>query len=102
MKDHVHGFFGLKPSIAVSKVMQIVKAKSSKWVNESGKMRTRFEWQASYGCFSYNHSHIDRVYKYIHNQETHHKKLSFQEEYLQLLQRFGIDYDERFVFDKPI
>ena len=102
MDDHVHCFLGLKPSTAVSDVMQSIKAKSSKWVNESGKLRDRFEWQTGYGCFSYSRSHIDRVFRYIQNQEKHHKKLSFREEYLQFLQKFGVDYDERYIFSDPM
>jgi len=94
-------FLGLKPSVAVSDVMKSVKAKSSKWINESGKLAHRFEWQTGYGCFSYSHSHINRVFRYIQNQEKHHKIMSFREEYLQLLQKFDIDYDERYVFSVP-
>ena len=101
MEDHVHCFLGLKPSLAISGLMQSVKAKSSKWVNESGKLTHRFEWQAGYGCFSYSHSHINRVFRYIQNQEKHHKTMSFREEYLQLLQKFSIDYDGKYIFSAP-
>jgi len=101
MEDHVHCFLGLKPSLAISGLMQSVKAKSSKWVNESGKLTHRFEWQAGYGCFSYSHSHINRVFRYIQNQEKHHKTISFREEYLQLLQKFSIDYDGKYIFSAP-
>ena len=68
VEDHVHCFFGLKPPIDVSKVMQIAKAKSSKWVNESGLLQCRFEWQEGFGAFSYSQSHIDAVFHYIENQ----------------------------------
>jgi len=100
-KDHVHCFLGLKPSVPISTLMQSVKAKSSKWVNETRNLSHHFQWQSGYGCFSYSHSHINRVYQYISNQEAHHKKRSFQEEYLQLLQKFDIDYDEQFIFYDP-
>ena len=92
VENHVHCFFGLKPSISVSEVMQIAKAKSSKWVNENGLLKHRFEWQKGFGCFSYSRSHIDAVYKYIQNQEEHHKKQTFIEEYIEMLQKHGIRY----------
>lgn len=100
-EDHVHCFLGQKPAISVSDVMKSIKAKSSKWINESGKLDHRFEWQSGYGCFSYSRSQVERVYRYIRNQEQRHKKLSFREEYLQLLQKFGIDYNEQFTFAEP-
>ena len=96
--DHMHCFFGLKPSLSISDVMKSVKAKSSKWVNESGLLRHRFEWQTGYGCFSYSRSHIDAVIQYIRNQENHHQKMSFRDEYIKLLKTSGISYDEKFVF----
>jgi len=101
VEDHVHCFLGLKPTIPVSDLMKSVKAKSSKWINENGLCNHRFEWQAGFGCFSYSHSHIDRVYRYVKNQEEHHKKMSFLDEYKKLLESFGIDYDERYIFHKP-
>lgn len=97
--DHVHCFFGLPPSLSVSEVMQAAKAKSSKWVNESRLLPHRFEWQRGFGAFSYSRSHIDRVYHYIRNQEAHHRKQTFRDEYLELLQRFGVDYDARYIFE---
>ncbi len=101
VEDHVHCFLGLKPAISVSDLMQSVKAKSSKWVNENGLCNHRFEWQSGYGCFSYSHSHIDRVFRYVRNQEEHHKKVSFLDEYKKLLESFGLDYDERYIFHEP-
>lgn len=98
VEDHVHCFFGLKPSLNVSDVMKSVKAKSSKWLNETGHLKNNFEWQSGFGVFSYSKSHIDNVYKYIQNQEEHHKKQIFREEYLQFLKEYEIDYDERYVF----
>jgi len=100
MEDHMHCFFGLKPSISVSDVMKSVKAKSSKWINEKGFLINRFEWQKGFGCFSYSHSHVDAVYHYIKNQEKHHQRLSFREEYINMLEKFGIDYDERYIFEE--
>jgi len=98
VEDHVHCFFAIKPSIAVSSVMQSAKAKSSKWINENRLLPHRFEWQEGFGCFTYSKSQIDAVYKYVQNQEEHHKKQTFREEYMTMLVKFGIDFDERFIF----
>lgn len=100
--DHVHCFFGLHPADSVSKLMQTVKAKSSKWLNETGHLNHRFEWQEGYGAFSYNRSHVDAVYKYIQNQENHHKKVTFLNEYINMLEKFGIEYDEKYIFHELI
>lgn len=102
IEDHVHCFFGLKPSMSVSNVMKNAKAKSSKWVNESGLLKHRFEFQEGFGSFSYSRSHIDAVYKYIQNQERHHRKQGFIEEYIEMLQKFGVDYDEKYIFQELI
>lgn len=98
VEDHVHCFVGLKPIISISELMQGVKAKSSKYINEHQLVKKRFEWQEGYGAFSYGQSQIDRVYKYISNQETHHKKQTFREEYLSFLENFEVPYDERYIF----
>ncbi len=102
VEDHVHCFFGLKPSVSVSDVMKNAKAKSSKWVNESGLLKHRFEWQRGFGAFSYSHSHIDDVFKYIKNQQEHHKKESFRVEYIKMLEAFGVEYDEQYIFEDLI
>lgn len=99
VEDHVHCFIGLKPSISISELMKIVKAKSSKYINDHHLTANRFEWQEGYGAFSYSQSQIDAVYKYILNQEAHHKKQTFREEYLGLLELFNIPYDERYIFE---
>jgi REP element-mobilizing transposase RayT len=98
VEDHVHCFFALKPSICVSDVMKAAKAKSSKWVNDSGLLSERFEWQGGFGTFSYSRGHISNVYKYIENQEQRHRKKTFQNEYMKMLDKHGIDYDEQYVF----
>ena len=77
--------------------MQDIKGSSSTWINKKGFTGGKFAWQAGYGAFSYSHSHIDNVVKYIINQEEHHKKKTFREEYIQLLERFDIEYNERFI-----
>jgi putative transposase len=100
--DHIHCFFILKPSVSISDVMQSVKAKSSKWVNESKLILNRFEWQRGFGAFSYSKSHVKNVYHYIENQEAHHKNQSFREEYIEILNKFEVDFDERFIFEDLI
>lgn len=98
VEDHVHCFFALKPTASVSNVMQNAKAKSSKWINENRFLSHRFEWQEGYGAFTYSQSQIDAVYKYVQNQEEHHKKKAFREEYIDMLVKFGVDFDERYIF----
>ena len=102
VEDHVHCFLGLKPVISVSELMKTVKAKSSKFVNDNDLTPHRFEWQDGYGVFSHSQSHIDKVFKYIQNQEEHHKKQTFQDEHLQFLKNFKIDYDEKYLFHEPV
>ena len=98
VEDHVHCFLGLRPAVSISELMKAIKAKSSKYVNDRSLTRNRFEWQVGYGVFSYNHSQVDAVYKYIQNQEEHHKKKNFRDEYLDLLREFNIMYDEQYIF----
>ena len=101
MPDHVHMFVGLNPAQSVSEMMQHVKGDSSKWINLEGFTRQKFRWQEGFGAFSYSRSHIDNVVKYIHNQQEHHKKISFLDEYRKMLKSFDIDYDERYIFKEP-
>ena len=98
-KDHVHIFFGLQPTIAISDFMKVVKANSSKWVNENEFVKGKFQWQEGYGAFSYAKSQRDVVIKYIMNQEEHHKGKTFREEYLEMLKKFEVAYDERYLFE---
>jgi putative transposase len=102
VEDHVHCFIGLRPAVSVSELMKTVKAKSSKYINDYSLTPERFEWQEGYGVFSYSRSHIDRIYKYIQNQEEHHKKQTFRHEYLDLLKEFGVEYDEQYIFQDLI
>jgi putative transposase len=99
--DHIHLFVGLKPSESVADLMKWVKGDSSEWINESNFSKHKFQWQAGYGAFSYGHSQMNAVCKYIQNQEEHHKKKTFMEEYYDFLERFEVPYDERYVF-KPV
>jgi len=102
VEDHVHCFLGLRPTVSISELMKTVKAKSSKYINDHNLTKSRFEWQEGYGAFSYSHSQIDAVYKYIANQEEHHKKQTFKEEYLDFLEKFEVPYDERYIFEDLI
>ena len=98
MQDHLHILVGMRPSQSVSDLMQDIKANSSKWINEKKFLKVKFEWQEGYGAFSYSKSHVQNVIHYIQNQEEKHKVKSFNEEYLDFLNAFEIDYDERYVF----
>ena len=100
VEDHVHCLIGLKPVVSVSELMKTVKAKSSKYINDHTSTPGRFEWQQGYGVFSYGQSQVDKVYKYIQNQEAHHKKQTFRDEYLEFLKKFKIDYDEKYIFQE--
>jgi putative transposase len=102
VEDHVHCFVGQRPSVSVSDLMQKVKAKSSKYINEHHLTTDRFEWQEGFGVFSYHKTQIDNVYKYIEQQEEHHQTKSFREEYIQLLKEFEVDYDEQYIFKELI
>jgi REP element-mobilizing transposase RayT len=100
MPDHVHILIGMRPTQSLSDLMQDVKGSSSKWINESGFTKSHFEWQQGYGAFSYSKSELQNVISYIQNQETHHTKKTFLEEYTDLLKEFAITYDERFLFQE--
>ena len=102
VEDHVHCHLRFYPKISISNVMRRAKAKSSKWINESGYLENRFEWQDGFGCFTYSEKEIERVFKCIENQEEHHKKFSFIEEYLMLLKAHNIEFDPRSIFNDPI
>ncbi len=102
VEDHVHCFVGLKPVVSVSELMKTVKAKSSKYINDNALTSERFEWQEGYGVFSYSQSQVDKVYNYILNQEAHHKKQTFRDEYLAFLKKFKIQYDEQYIFQEMV
>jgi REP element-mobilizing transposase RayT len=102
VEDHMHCFLGLKPVVSVSELMKTVKAKSSKYINDHQLTNERFEWQRGYGVFSYSQAHVENVYKYVANQEQHHKKETFKEEYLEFLEHFEIEYDEQYTFQELV
>jgi putative transposase len=98
-KDHVHVFFELPAAMPVSKVMQMLKATSSKWVNDSRLVGGKFAWQEGYGAFSHSRSQRDQVIRYIMEQEKHHAQRTFREEYLDMLRQNDIKYEEAYLFD---
>ena len=97
--DHIHLFVGLNPSNSVSDLVRDVKNNSSNFINNKRFVAGKFSWQEGYGAFSYAESQVEQVYQYVLNQEQHHQKRSFKEEYLDFLSKFEIDYDERYLFD---
>jgi putative transposase len=99
MPDHAHIFMSLSPSISVSDLMQDIKAGSSKFINDSGWINKPFRWQEGFGAFSYSKSHVDRVVKYILNQESHHQKITFRKEYIAFFKKFEIEFDEKYLFE---
>ncbi len=99
MPDHIHMLVGLKPNITISDLVRDIKAGSSKFINESKWINSKFNWQEGFGAFSYSKSQIDNVCKYILNQEEHHKKQTFKEEYLDFLNKFEIEFDEKYLFE---
>src|SRR5882762_9282254 len=98
MSDHVHILIGLRPAMALAKLVQEVKADSTNFINKKKWVRGRFCWQEGYGAFSYGHSQLDTIISYIQNQEKHHRRRSFKDEYLTLLRKFDIAFDDKYVF----
>ena len=98
MPDHCHIFVGMKPVQSISKLVEEIKTGSSKFIKKQPWMPFPFAWQKGFGAFSYSHSHIDRVVKYIMNQEQRHQKQNFEVEYLALLKQFDVEFDEQYLF----
>ena len=98
MPDHIHILFGMRPKQALSVLMQHIKQDSSIWINSNGLTNKKFTWQQGYGAFSYSKSQLPRVIAYIKNQKEHHKKITLQKEFIDLLREHAIEYDERFIF----
>jgi len=99
MPDHLHLLLGLRPDACLSDLVRDVKANSSRIINEKHWVAGRFSWQEGFGAFSYSRSQLGTVIRYIENQQKHHAKKSFQEEYIGLLERSGVDYDRRYIFN---
>jgi putative transposase len=98
MPDHLHLFIGLHPNQSISELMRLVKGDSSEFINKEKLTGSKFSWQEGYAAFSNSHSQIDAVVKYIANQQQHHTKKTFREEYLQMLKEYAVEYDDKYVF----
>lgn len=98
VSDHLHILIGLRPAMALAELVRDIKSDSSEWVNRRRLVRGKFAWQEGYGAFSYGHSQLDTVVRYIQNQERHHKRRSFKDEYLSLLKKFEVQFKEEYVF----
>lgn len=99
MPDHCHLFVGLRPTQSLSDLMRDIKSRSTEFINNEGLTNSKFFWQEGYGAFSYSHSHVQNVIDYVLQQPEHHRKKTFREEYLALLQKFEIPYEEQYLFD---
>ena len=99
VSDHVHLFLGLKPSNRLSDIVRDVKNNSSNFINKNKFVPGKFAWQEGYGAFSYSKSQIQQVYNYVLNQEEHHRKKTFREEYCEFLKKYEVPFEERFLFD---
>ncbi|HEY0515104.1 MAG TPA: IS200/IS605 family transposase [Thermoanaerobaculia bacterium] len=95
--DHIHLLVKLKSDMAIAEIVRLIKSNSSKWVNESKGSATRFEWQTGYAAFSVSESQARKVRQYIQTQESHHAKVLFRDELVTLLEKHGIEYDERYL-----
>jgi len=99
MPNHIHFLIGMQPSCCLSELVREVKKSSNKFINESSCSKFRFNWQEGFGAFSYSHSQLDNVIAYIMNQKEHHKKRTFKEEYNDILKRYHVAYNEKYLFD---
>jgi len=99
MPDHIHFFINMKPGCCLSDLVREIKKSSNEFIKLKGFTKSKFSWQEGYGAFSYGHSQIDSVIKYIMNQKMHHMKKSFKEEYYDFLKRFKIEHNEKYLFE---
>lgn len=97
--DHIHILIGMKPTCCLSDLVREVKKASNTFIKEKEFTSHKFEWQAGYGAFSYSHSALDNVIKYVNNQKEHHKKKSFKEEYKDFLIKFKVEHEDQYLFD---
>jgi REP element-mobilizing transposase RayT len=102
MPDHIHAFIGMRPHQSISAIIQNVKSESSKWIKSQEFCKHSFNWQEGYGAFSYSKSHVPAVIRYIQNQEIHHRKETFLDEYRKMLKLFEVEYDEQYIFKELI
>ena len=98
MPDHVHILIGMRPTQSLSDLMKKVKGESSEWINNKKFLTEKFSWQEGFGAFSYAKEQVPNVIRYIQNQETHHRKQTFREEYMEILKTQEVDFDERYIF----
>lgn len=101
MPDHIHILIGMRPHQSVSVLVQNVKTESSKWIKAQGLCSSPFAWQEGFGAFSYSKTHVDNIIRYIQNQEAHHQKETFLDEYRRFLKLFEIDYNEQYISREP-
>jgi REP element-mobilizing transposase RayT len=101
MPDHIHLLIGFRTTQSIADLMQDVKTGSSKWINDNKYCKSRFEWQSGYGAFSYSKSQLPDVIRYIENQKEHHSKRTFLEEYKMFLEKFEVEYEEKYLFREP-
>jgi len=99
MPDHTHFFVGYKPSVLIPDFVKEIKVESNEFITSKKWVKGKFNWQEGYGVFSYSHSHIDKVIKYVLNQEAHHRRKTFRQEYNELLKKFEITFEEKYLFD---
>jgi putative transposase len=99
MPDHLHFLIGLSPDQSISDLVKGIKISSNDLINDNKLTKQHFYWQEGYGAFSYSRSALDNVVKYILNQKEHHKKKTFKEEYIDFLEKFGVAYDEKYLFE---
>lgn len=100
MPDHIHILVGIKPNISLSDLVRDIKSSSSKFINEQKWINGKFEWQNGFGAFSYGHSQLTNIIKYIENQEEHHRTKTFKEEYIAFLKLFNIDFKDEYIFEE--
>jgi REP element-mobilizing transposase RayT len=98
VEDHIHIFLGLHPAMNISDLVGAIKKSSSSFINDKNWFCGKFSWQDGYGAFTYSQSHIEKVFDYIKHQESHHQKSTFKQEYMLMLEKYGIEYDENFLF----
>ena len=99
MEDHIHILLGLNPNMSISDLVRDIKRSSSLYINSKKLTRKKFAWQDGYGAFSYGKSQTHKIYNYIENQKNHHKRISFKNEYIAFLERFGIQFDDNYLFE---
>ena len=101
MPDHIHAFVGLRPIMALADLARDIKNNSANFINSQKFIKTKFSWQEGYGAFSYSRSHVKAITDYVMNQEEHHRNKTFLEEYRQFLEKFEVEFDERYIFKLP-